>query len=121
VTPRKRPLPGYAWFALCVFLCGWVVPFFEAHPLGFDDDAACDIQISRDGFPQKVSPVDSSDRAPAHCVLCHLMRALNGSHIAGVAQVAAPASDRVTIPAQPDPLVSAFPSTSTSRGPPARA
>lgn len=117
---QRRPL---AWIALYAVLCGWVQPLFEAHPLGLDDDAACVISAGR-GQPQatRLHALPNADEGqPAHCVVCHLMRAMSGAMSSDVAALAVPfvAMARYGLAGNPTP----FPPSEApaSRGPPASA
>ena len=121
---RKRPLRPFAWFALVAFLCGWMLPFFEAHPLGFDDDTACSAYAlvrasARSSAPDRIDSSDSSNRAPQHCLLCHLMRALNGTVTVDVARVSAPLVTASALSVADVPARSIVLSSCSSRGPPA--
>ena len=112
---RRRGLARLAFFA---FLCGWLLPFYEAHPLALADDAACLIGAERGASSVKVEAVVAGEGQSSHCYVCHLMRAMSG----------AVASDttRLIVPFEPSPgpgladsspfaAVQAAPS---SRGPP---
>ena len=119
MTLRKRPLRPFAWFALVAFLCGWMLPFFEAHPLGFDDDSACQtVIVSGQQAPDQVSAPASDDRTPAHCMLCHLMRALGGTVTVDVTRISAPLVTAVNLPTANLPARSVALSSCSTRGPP---
>lgn len=97
-----------------------MLPFLEAHPLGLQDDAACVVIAgSAESSPSQVDAVHDGDGQPAHCVVCHLMRAMSGAVSTDVTTVAAPfvasAPDRLP---EHLTLATAF-SAPTSRGPPA--
>ncbi len=113
---QRRPL---ARFALCAFLCGWMLPFYRAHPMGLADDSACLVAPEWDApTTPKVDARVRGDGQPAHCVVCHLIRALSGAVASDAARLLAPLeassgpllTDRLTLP-----VVQAAPS---SRGPP---
>jgi hypothetical protein len=119
VSLRKRPLRPFAWLALVAFLCGWMLPFFEAHPLGLEDDTACEtVAIPGPSTPDQLTPVDNGDRAPTHCLLCHLMRAMNGAVHVDVARISAPLVTAANLPAADLPARSVALSSYSSRGPP---
>jgi hypothetical protein len=97
-----------------------MLPFFEAHPLGFDDDTACEtVAIPAPSAPVQLTPVDNGDRAPTHCLLCHLMRAMNGAVHVDVARISAPIITAPALPAADLPARSVALSSCSSRGPPA--
>jgi len=114
---RRRGLARLAFFA---FLCGWMLPFYEAHPLGLADDAACVISAERGDSPAKVEAAVAGKGQPSHCYVCHLMRAMSG----------AVASDmtRLVVPFEPSsgPALAgcspfaAFQAAPSSRGPPSQ-
>jgi mono/diheme cytochrome c family protein len=111
----RRPL---ARLALGAFLCAWMLPFYEAHPLGFDDDAACLVVSGDASAPLRLSAPGRDEGQPAHCVVCHLIRALGGAVASNGARLAAPAetaSGLLLIGSLTLPAVHAAPS---SRGPP---
>jgi hypothetical protein len=115
---QRRPL---AWIALYAVLCGCMLPLFEAHPLGLDDDAACVISAGR-GQPQatRLHALPNADEGqPAHCVVCHLMRAMSGAMSSDVAALAVPfvATARHGLTDSPPPA--ALSEAPASRGPPA--
>lgn len=114
---QRRPL---AWFALFAFLCGWMVPFLEAHPLGLQDDAACIALADRnDAAVPQLGAAQDGNGEPAHCVVCHLMRAMSGAVSSDVTTLAAPfvaSATRGPISTRPFSAALTAPS---SRGPPA--
>jgi hypothetical protein len=92
-----------------------MVPFAEAHPFG-QDDAAC-LAVNESG-PSRVAAASADLDQPAHCVICHLMRAMSGAVPVDVATLAAP------VVAIPQPVISTDPALTvafappSSRGPP---
>ena len=112
----RRTLRAHSWVALVAFLCGWLLPFAEAHPLG-QDDAAC--LAFTQSAPSKVAAASGNQDQPAHCVICHLTRAMSGAVAVDVATLAVP------IVATPEPVVSTDAAVTvtfappSSRGPPA--
>lgn len=116
VAALRRNLRSYSWIALAAFLCGWMLPFAEAHPFG-QDDAAC--LVVNESTSSKVTAASADQDQPAHCVICHLMRAMNGAVPVDVTTLAVPV---VAIP-QPVLSTDASPTVAfappSSRGPPA--
>ena len=113
---QRRPLARLAFFA---FLCGWMLPFYEAHPLGLDDDSACLIAPGwGESTTPKVEAAVPGEGQPAHCYVCHLMRAMSGAVASDAARLVVPL-DLTSGPAlansSPFAAVQAAPS---SRGPP---
>ena len=115
----RRSLRPYAWFALVAFLCGWTLPFLEAHPLGLDD-AACEIIAGGTRLAASELDASPSDQGPpAHCVVCHLMRAMSGAVSSDVTTAAAPFVARANRGLTHDLIPSAALAAPSSRGPPA--
>lgn len=114
---RRRSLGGLALFA---FLCGWMLPFYEAHPLGLADDAACLIAPGPgQAAPTKLETAVAGEGLPSHCFVCHLMRAMSGAVASDVARLVVPfepSSGPSLADSSPFAAVQAAPS---SRGPPA--
>ena len=114
---HRRPL---AWFALCAFLCGWMLPFLEAHPLGLQDDAACQVLATPDdsATPQLDAAKDSNS-APTHCIVCHLMRAMSGAVSSDATTLPVPfvAGQACGLPT--DNAIATALAAPSSRGPPA--
>ena len=97
-----------------------MVPFLEAHPLGLQDDAACEIlATSNDSAAPQLDAVKDTDGQPTHCVVCHLMRAMSGALSSDVTTLSAPivAGPNCVLPA--DPTLAATLAAPSSRGPPA--
>jgi len=119
VAVLRRTIRAHSWLALFAFLCGWTLPFAEAHPLG-QDDAAC-LTVAGWGPTQsvKISAAKPDSPEPAHCPVCHLTRAMSGAVVADVTTLSVP----FVAVARPrgfndSPLTASFASAS-SRGPPA--
>ena len=115
---HRRPL---AWFALCAFLCGWMLPFLEAHPLGLQDDAACQI-LATSGDDSTATQLDTprdSEGQPTHCVVCHLMRAMSGAVSSDVTTLAVPFVNNASVRLPNNLTLAATLAAPSSRGPPA--
>lgn len=96
-----------------------MLPFAEAHPLGQDDAACLTSPLGPGAAVPKVSGASADHGQPAHCVICHLMRAMNGAVPADVATVSAPVFATASQTLLDDStLVVAF-APPSSRGPPA--
>ena len=115
----RRTLRAHSWLALVAFLSGWMLPFFEAHPLG-QDDAACVVSAgSADSSAQAISAPTADQAQPTHCVVCHLMRALGGAVSTDATTLAAPFAAAARHRLFSDsPLAVSF-APPSSRGPPA--
>ena len=110
---QRRPLARLAFFA---FLCGWMLPFYEAHPLGLADDAACLVAASENGASTVGAP--GSGETSEHCLVCHLQRGLSGASPSAVVALSTPfESSSCSWLYQGDPLSAACAAPS-SRGPP---
>lgn len=116
----RRTLRAHSWIPLVAFLWGSLLPYSETHQLG-QDDAACLTTVGEAGSSVlKISAGTTADQGqPAHCVICHLMRAMNGAVAADVASLTAPflTLARYTLPDDSALIVVSAPPT--SRGPPA--
>jgi hypothetical protein len=116
----RRRRRGLARVALFAFLCGWMLPFYEAHPLGLADDSACLIAPGPgESTPTKLEAAVAGEGLPSHCYVCHLMRAMSGAVASDVARLVVPfePSSRPSLADRSAPAaVQAAPS---SRGPPA--
>ena len=113
----RRRRRGLARLALVAFLCGWMLPFYEAHPLGLADDAACVI-AERGESPTRVAAAVAGEGLPSHCYVCHLMRAMSGAVASDMTRLVvpfAPSSGPALADCSPFAAVQAAPS---SRGPP---
>ncbi len=112
---RRRGLARLAFFA---FLCGWMLPFYEAHPLGLADDAACVIAAERGASTAKVEAEVAGEGQPSHCYVCHLMRAMRGAVASDMTRLV------VALEPSPGPALAdsspfaAVPAAPSSRGPP---
>jgi hypothetical protein len=117
VAAIRRTLRAHSWIAIVAFLCGWMLPFAEAHPLG-QDDTACLTSLGDPGSGVLAITSTSADQE-SHCVICHLMRAMNGAIPADVAALSAPflTLARYTLPDDSALIVASEPPA--SRGPPA--
>ena len=96
------------------------MPFLEAHPLGLQDDAAC-VALAG-GNPSAGPQLDTANDGsgePAHCVVCHLMRAMSGAVSSDVTTLAAPFVASSTRGPTDDPTFATALAASSSRGPPA--
>jgi len=110
---QRRPLARLALFA---FLCGWMLPFYEAHPLGLDDDAAC-VAVPGESRASTVGARGSGQTAE-HCLVCHLQRGLSGASPSAVVALSTPLESSLrSWLDQRDPLSAAHAAPS-SRGPP---
>ncbi|MEO8677600.1 MAG: hypothetical protein ABI665_01055 [Vicinamibacterales bacterium] len=115
----RRTLRPYAWFALVAFLCGWTLPFLEAHPLGLQDDAACVVIAGWNGSAvPEVDATPADHGQPAHCLVCHLIRAMSGAVSSDVTTLAAPFVARANRGLTHDLIPSAALAAPSSRGPP---
>ena len=97
-----------------------MVPFLEAHPLGLQDDAACIALTDRDDTAgSQLDAAKDGNGEPAHCVVCHLMRAMSGAVSSDVTTLAAPfIASSARGPADDSTFTTALAAPS-SRGPPA--
>jgi hypothetical protein len=116
VSLRLRTPRSIVWVALWGFLTSAVVPLFESHGLGAADDAACVTTVGLRGGAA-VSALESGDRT-AHCAVCHLLRAVNGSIAPGIISLTVPVP-LLAIPGRPvDPTIAAQYAVRASRAPP---
>ena len=93
-----------------------MLPFYEAHPLGLADDAACLVAPAENAASSVVAP--GSEQSGEHCLVCHLQRGLSGVSPSAVAALSTPfESSSCSWLAQGDPLSAACAAPS-SRGPP---
>ncbi len=119
VLPPRRTLRPYAWFALVAFLCGWTLPFLDAHPLGLQDDAACVvIAVWGGSSAPAVNATPADQEQPAHCVVCHLMRAMSGAVSSEVTTLAVPFVAGANKGLTHDRVLAAALAAPSSRGPP---
>ena len=97
-----------------------MLPFYEAHPLGLADDAACVIApAGGESTPAKLEAAVAGEQRPSHCYVCHLMRAMSGASASEVARLVVPFE-----PSSHSSLAESFPfaavlAAPSSRGPPA--
>lgn len=105
--------------ALFAFLCGWMLPLYEAHPLGLADDSACLTAPGRgESTPTKLEAAVAGEGQPSHCYVCHLMRAMSGAVASDEARLVVPldlTSGQALSDSSAFTAVQAAPS---SRGPP---
>ena len=116
----RRRRRGLARLAIFAFLCGWMLPFYEAHPLGLADDAACLISPERGEPTAKVQAAVAGEGQPSHCYVCHLMRAMSGAVASNMTRLVVPfepSSGPALADSSPFAAVQAAPS---SRGPPSQ-
>jgi hypothetical protein len=119
VAVFRRTIRAHSWIALFAFLCGWTLPFAEAHPLG-QDDAACLVSAGSAATQSlNIAAATPDAPEPAHCPICHLTRSMSGAVSADVTALAVPF---VAVARQRSfndaPLGVAF-APPASRGPPA--
>ena len=118
VAALRRTLRAHSWIPLLAFLWGSVVPFSEAHAFG-QDDACVIVGASPNGDSTTKVDATSSERGePTHCVICHLIRAMNGVVQPDATMIAAPF---VSVPLNArldDSIPTASYSSPSSRGPP---
>jgi len=119
VAAIRRTLRAHSWIAIVTFLCGWMLPFAEAHPLGQDDTACLTSPIGPGSGVLKISGTSADHGQPAHCVICHLMRAMNGAVPADVAALSAPFLSLARHTLLDDSALIAASAPPSSRGPPA--
>ena len=114
----RRQRRGLARLAFFAFLCGWMLPFYEAHPLGLADDAACVISPAGGESTTQVEAAVAGEGQPSHCYVCHLMRAMSGAVASDMTRLVVPfepSSGPALADCSPFAAVRAAPS---SRGPP---
>ena len=93
-----------------------MLPFYEAHPLGLADDAACLVAAGENGASTVGAP--GSGETSEHCLVCHLQRGLSGASPSAVVALSTPfESSSCSWLYQGDPLSAACAAPS-SRGPP---
>jgi hypothetical protein len=75
-----------AWIALFAFLGGLALPLASARHETFEDDAACatSLRVSGADGLARVG-VTSAIARPAHCAVCHWLRAVSGATTTGAA------------------------------------
>ena len=106
--------------ALFAFLCGWMLPFYEAHPLGLADDSACLIATgSGESIPTEVGAAVPGEGQPTHCYVCHLMRAMSGAAPPDVARLIVPFEPWSGPSLADSSALAADQAAPASRGPPA--
>ena len=116
----RRRRRGLARVALFAFLCGWLLPFYEAHPLGLADDAAClTAPAGGESTPARVGAAVAGEGQPSHCYVCHLMRAMSGAIASDVARLVAPFEPSSGLSLADSSAFAAFQAAPSSRGPPA--
>lgn len=96
-----------------------MLPFSEAHPLG-QDDAACVVTAGWDqSETQQIATAPADHDQPAHCVVCHLTRAMSGAVSADVTTLGAPVAAVVRHQSLDDSAPTVAFAPPASRGPPA--
>jgi len=118
VAAIRRTLRAHSWIAIVAFLSGWMLPFAEAHPLGQDDAACLTGPIGPGSAVPAISAQSADQGQPAHCVICHLMRAMNGAVPADVTTLSAPFLAVAGLPLLDVSALIAVSAPPTSRGPP---
>ena len=116
----RRRRRGLARLALFAFLCGWMLPFYEAHPLGLADDAACVIAPERNESPSKVEAAVAGASEPSHCYVCHLMRAMSGAVASDMARLVVPFEPSSGPALAGSAPFASFQAAPSSRGPPSQ-
>lgn len=111
---RRRSLGRLALFA---FLCGWMLPLYEAHPLGALDDAACRLPASEAFASSVAAPEPQSN--PEHCVVCHLQRGLSGASPSNATALSTPFEFSSCLRFDQRVPLSASSDAPSTRGPPA--
>jgi hypothetical protein len=120
VSLRLRTPRSIVWLTLCGFLASAGLPLYESHGLGAADDAACLTTVGQTGSDTTVSALESNDQ-PAHCAVCHLLRAVNGSITPSVVTLTVPAPLSGNVGRHVDPTIAAQYSVRASRAPPLQA
>lgn len=116
----RRRRRGLARVALFAFLCGWMLPFYEAHPLGLADDSAClTAPGPSESTPTKVGAGAAGEGQPSHCYVCHLMRAMSGAVASDVARLVVPFEPSSGLSLGDSSPFAAVQAAPSSRGPPA--
>ena len=114
---RLRTPRSIVWLALCAFLSSTGLPLYESHGLGAADDAACLSGVNpRDSRPT-MSALETKDQ-PAHCAVCHLLRAVNGTITPTTVSLAVPEPLQARARRIVDATIAADHSVQTSRAPP---
>jgi len=115
----RRRRRGLARLAFVAFLCGWMLPFYEAHPLGLADDSACLTTTAAGASTSaKVEPAVAGEGQPSHCYVCHLMRAMNGAVASDVARLVVPLDPASDLLLADNAMFAAVLAAPSSRGPP---
>jgi hypothetical protein len=119
VAALRRTLRAHSWIPLLAFLWGSIVPLSEAHAFG-QDDACVLVGASPNGDSTAKVDATSAERGEStHCVICHLIRAMNGVVQPDATLIAAPFVS-VPLNARLDAALAALGDSSiSSRGPPA--
>jgi hypothetical protein len=117
VSLRLRTPRSLVWLTLCGFLSSTGLPVYESHGLGAADDAACVTAVGQKGGDTTVSAIETDDQ-PAHCAVCHLLRAVNGSITPSVVSLNVPGPLSASTGRLVDLIFAAEHSVRTSRAPP---
>jgi hypothetical protein len=80
---RVLSLRVQAWIALCAFLGGLALPIVTARHEAFEDDAACVTSLRSGGAATARVGATSTTARPAHCAICHWLRAVSGATTTG--------------------------------------
>ena len=114
---RLRTPRSIVWLTLCGFLTSTGLPLYESHGLGATDDAACVTTVGQTGDVQTVSALQASEQ-PAHCAVCHLLRAVRGSVTPNIVSLPIPAPQSANARLVADLIIATEHSVRTSRAPP---
>lgn len=96
-----------------------MLPFSEAHPLG-QDDALCFVVTGSDSSQTlKVAAATPDSPEPAHCVVCHLTRAMSGAVSTDTTTLATPFVALTSHDSLNDSALTVTSAPPSSRGPPA--
>ena len=117
VSLRLRTPRSLVWVTLLGFLWSTGLPLYESHGLVGADDAACVTVPGSKGETPTMSALVDSDR-PAHCAVCHMLRAVNGSITPAVVSFTVPAPQSVNSRLIVDLTIATEQSVRASRAPP---
>ena len=114
----RRSLRTHSWIALVAFLCGWMLPFAEQHPLGQDDPCVVSGPAGAESSSAKIARAPADQNEPTHCLICHLTRAMNGMVQAGQGLQPVPFAGVARSPLHADAALTVSYSATPPRGPP---